>query len=99
MANTEYMIVLGDLDNRHSNSMLDRMKKLGKLRQIMDNVFILHTPHETNMNDLRSKIAGEENGYCIVFKIDNRISFAWSLTPANSDFLSQLIEEEQDAKE
>lgn len=51
MANTEYMIVLGDLDNRHSNSMLDRMKKLGKLRQIMDNVFILHTHHETNINE------------------------------------------------
>jgi hypothetical protein len=99
MKDTKFIIILGDLENKHSLAMLNRLTKIGVTRQILDNVFILIMDDDVNMNDIRSKIAGEEKGYCIVFKLDNRISFAWSLAPTNSEYLSQLIKEVQDAKE
>lgn len=86
----KFLIVLGDIGNRHFQSMYTKMQSLGDINKILDNVFVLITKDEIDYESIRNSISGDENGYCIVISM-NSLTAAWNLTPANSQYLQSFF--------
>ena len=99
---TYLLIVLGDIENSHYVRMLERLNKMGEVRKIMDNMYVLSIAQieevklATSM--VRNKITGDDYGYCFVIRITNELSCAWSLTKLNSDYLIDIIKSLEDGK-
>ena len=89
-----FIVVLSDADSSIEKSMLDRLKKIGDVNSIMDNVYLLSCENSSlDMSKIRNDVAGEERGHCIVFRFDNKIAFAWSLYVDQSDLLNKVVKE------
>lgn len=96
------MIILGDTNNSHFSEMKSRLKKLGDVRQILDNVSILRydaQEKENTVSNIRNKIALPGYGYCIVIRLTKDFSCAWSLDKESSKFLVNLTNGREDGKE
>lgn len=94
----EYLVILGDVDNRHYKSMLERLKKVGKATQLIDNIFVLTIEGRNdfgNMELVRNYIAGQEYGYCLIITINSNFSCAWNLSKDRSEFLDNIIKEQR----
>lgn len=90
-----FIIVLGDLDNRHYRDMLERIEELGDIRKILDNVYVLNTAEDDDYETIRNKVAGPDLGYCMVISIDG-LRAAWNLTESNSKYLTSFFIKEKD---
>lgn len=88
--NSTYIIILGDVENRHYNAMLANMQRLGDTKKILDNVFVLNVNEQIDYEKLRDEISGNGNGYCIVVSIKNLIA-AWNLSPTNAQYLQSFF--------
>lgn len=95
MINKQYFIVvLGDIDNQLNATMSNRMQSLGEVTPVTDNIYLLKVNEDiVDLNKLRSNIVGEEGGYCLVFRFNNKISFAWSLPVEKSNLFKQVVKE------
>ena len=95
MINRQYFIaVLGDIENQLNATMVSRLQSLGEVTHVTDNIYLLKMDGDVvDLNKLRSNIVGEEGGYCLVFRFNNKISFAWSLPRDKSDIFKQIVKE------
>lgn len=94
MVNRQYFIVvLGDLDNQLNSTMSNRLQSLGVVTPVTDNIYLLKIEVDVDLNRLRSNIVGEEGGYCLVFRFNNKISFAWSLPEEKSNLFKKIVKE------
>ena len=100
MMNKQYfIIVLGDLDNQLNRKMFSRLHSIGDVIHVTDNIYLLNKSGDfVDLNKVRSDIAGDEGGYCIVFRFNNEISFAWSLPSEQSDLFKQIIKDVYDER-
>ena len=72
---------------------------MGEVILVTDNIFLLKTSGDfVDLNKLRSDIVGPEGGYCLVFRFNNKISFAWSLPVNQSDMFKQIVNEVYDER-
>ena len=72
---------------------------MGEVILVTDNIFLLKTSGDfVDLNKLRSDIVGSEGGYCLVFRFNNKISFAWSLPVNQSDMFKQIVNEVYDER-
>lgn len=97
-----YLIILGDIGNKHYNHMLESMKKIGQPNQLVDNVYILTIENTTNYGNkesVRNYIAGNEFGYCLILPVDSKLSCAWSLPSEKSELLSKIVKEQKNEEE
>lgn len=87
-----YLIILGDMDNRHFQGMADRMNRIGSTIKVFDNMFVLTVNESaqniTNMEEVRNYIAGKDLGYCFVIKVKKNLSCAWNVPKT---VLEQLV--------
>lgn len=90
-----YLICLGDTDNSHRRNMMQRLYKLGNIKQILDNVFVyeenLEKQNKYDFEKLRNYLAGSDYGYCLVIELNKNFKSAWSLTKDNSAFLTKIF--------
>lgn len=95
-----YIIVLGDIGNSHYSHMLDRMKKVGKTLNLVDNIYILTIQNNDldNKELVRNYIAGQDFGYCLVVSINSDLSCAWNLPVEKSKLFGSIIKEQIDEK-
>ena len=94
-----YLIILGDIGNKHYARMLERALKIGVPTQLLENVYAL-TLHDNvdlqNMEDVRNYIAGDEFGYCIVVTINSGFTCAWNLTKSRSEIFTGIVNGQKD---
>ena len=100
MMNKQYFIVvLGDLDTQLNEKMCSRLQSLGEVVLVTDNIYLLKQCGDfVDLNKLRSDIVGSEGGYCLVFRFNDKISFAWSLPVNQSDLFKQIVKEVYDER-
>lgn len=94
-----FIVVLGDLGTPLNEKMSCRLHSMGEVILVTDNIFLLKTSGDfVDLNKLRSDIVGSEGGYCLVFRFNNKISFAWSLPVNQSDMFKQIVNEVYDER-
>lgn len=98
--NKAYIIVLGDRGNSHYSLMLDRMRKVGKTLNLVDNIYVLTIQNKDfdNKELVRNYIAGNDYGYCLVVSINSDLSCAWNLPIEKSKLFGNIIQEQIDEK-
>lgn len=91
-----YLVILGDAGNSHQTDMLTKIKKLGKSNKILDNLYLLSVPVNSNfddMNKVRTYIAGERLGYCMVIAITSNLSCAWNVPGTSCELLVNVLKQ------
>ncbi len=98
--NKAYIIVLGDSGNSHYSRMFDRMKKVGNILNLVDNIYVLTIQNKDfdNKELVRNYIAGNDYGYCLVVSINSDLSCAWNLPIEKSKLFGNIIKEQIDEK-
>lgn len=97
----KYLVILGDQNTRRYDDMLYRLKSLGEVLHVLENVFLLAVDDESNPDAIssraiRSYISGKEYSYCFVIYIDEDFSSAWSLSEVASDAVIEFIYGQRD---
>lgn len=99
---SSFLVVLGDFDNSHFDKMKGRLVRLGEIRRILDNAFLLTINEKTNASwsamKVRNVVAGDDFGYCIVIRINQEFSSAWNLAKDDSEYLLNILEKIQYGK-
>ena len=86
-----YLVVLGDIDNKHYHQMYDNLNHIGETKQILDNVFVLSTKEQYDYEEIRNMVAGKERGYCIIISTEG-LRAAWNLEVPKSEYLKSFFE-------
>lgn len=96
-----YLIVLGDVRNKHYIPMTHRMDEIGESVNLTDNIYLLSVTEDSsfdNMIAIRNHIAGEDFGYCMVFPIDKDFTCAWNIPQENNILLSNTVKERKNER-
>lgn len=89
-------MILCDQNSQRYDDMLYRLKSLGKVLHVQENVFLLAVVNESNPDAgstraIRTFLSGPEYSYCFVVFIDDDFSSAWSLSEDASIAVTEFI--------
>lgn len=97
LQNHSFLVIIGDINNRHFNEMIDNINTLGEVRELMDNVYLLITEEEMDYEIVRNKVSGHNMGYCMVISIKG-LRAAWNLNPSQSKYLQSFFRKDEKGK-
>lgn len=88
-----FLVILGETDKQKNLLQLERLRKLGEVHNILNNIYglLIKSSVTPKYTDIRDTVSGDDKFLTIVIRLTTNTKCGWCIEKTNSEYLTDVF--------